>query len=211
VAWNGENSVDSVDRAAGLSALDWSIGAMSDATERLATVRTWDPARAFGAASEAVWWVTIVDATLVRYYPDAYDAELNRQPDDERRLIEETLGGLRFVRNQVGCGHVDFVRPPAGRGGAGSGPDPGSGSGSGSGSAPGEGGITAWMWNSLPKPALSGLHTRGRSWEMKRYRAYQARLAGHTIGETFGRAAGFLRPTAAKAVPAADVSAQPAQ
>jgi hypothetical protein len=67
------------------------------------------------------------------------------------------------------------------------------------------------MWNSLPKPALSGLHTRGRSWEMKRYRAYQARLAGHTIGETFGRAAGFLRPTAAKAVPAADVSAQPAQ
>jgi len=28
---------------------------------------------------------------------------------------------------------------------------------------------------------------------MTRYRAYQAQLAGHTIGETFGRAAAFLK------------------
>jgi hypothetical protein len=28
---------------------------------------------------------------------------------------------------------------------------------------------------------------------MTRYRAYQAELAGHTIGETFGQAAAFLK------------------
>jgi hypothetical protein len=28
---------------------------------------------------------------------------------------------------------------------------------------------------------------------MTRYRAYQAELAGHTVGETFGRAAAFLQ------------------
>jgi hypothetical protein len=205
VAWNEENSGDP---AAELSALGWSIGAMGDATERLARVRAWDPARAFGAVSEAVWWVTIVDATLVRYYPDAYDAELACQPGEERRLIEDTLGGLRFVRNQMGCGHVDFVRPPAGGGGSGA---DASGSGvDGGGSEAGLGGVTAWVWNPLPRPALSGPHSRGRAWEMRRYRAYRARLAGHSVGETFGRAAGFLRPTAAKAVPAGDAGAQPA-
>jgi hypothetical protein len=198
VAWNREHSADP---AAELSALDWSIRAMGDATERLSRVVAWDPARVFGAVSEAVWWVTIVDATLVRYYPDVYDAELAAQPGEKRRLIEDTLGGLRFVRNQVGCGHVDFVHPPAGGDSRGGGE---------SGLGGGEEGITGWVWSSMPKPALSGLHPRGRAWEMGRYRAYQERLAGHSIGETFGLAAGFLRPTAAKAVPAADVSAQPA-
>jgi hypothetical protein len=33
---------------------------------------------------------------------------------------------------------------------------------------------------------------RGRAWEMRRYRAYQAQLAGHTIGDTSGCAAAFL-------------------
>ncbi len=28
---------------------------------------------------------------------------------------------------------------------------------------------------------------------MTRYRAYQAHLAGHTVGETFGRATAFLK------------------
>ncbi|MGH3159200.1 MAG: hypothetical protein ACRDNF_21865 [Streptosporangiaceae bacterium] len=68
---------------------------------------------------------TIVDATLVRYYPDAYDGVLAGRSAQERRLIEDTL-------------------------------------------------------------------------------------AGHTIGETFGRAAAFLREVAAQAVPAAGVSPQPA-
>ena len=34
---------------------------------------------------------------------------------------------------------------------------------------------------------------------MTRYRAYQAHLAGHTLGEVFGRAAAFLKLAAANA------------
>jgi len=45
---------------------------------------------------------------------------------------------------------------------------------------------------------------------MSRYRAYQAQLAGHTIGETFGRAAEFLKLAAANALSATDISAQAA-
>lgn len=37
--------------------------------------------------------------------------------------------------------------------------------------------------------------------------AYRAQLAGHTIGETFGRAAGFLRLAAADAAPFTGASA----
>jgi hypothetical protein len=187
VAWNDENTADP---AAELSALSWSVGAMGEAADRLTEVRGWDPARAFGAVSEVVWWVTIVDATLVRYYPDSYDDVLADRPGEERKLIEDTLAGLRFVRNQVGCGRVDFI---CARGGHGA-----------------DGGITDWTWNSMPKPALAGLLPRGRTWEMRRYRAYQDQLAGRTIGETFGRAAAFLRAAAAETVPAAEAGTQPA-
>ena len=58
------------DPAAGVSALAWSITAMSDTTERLARVRTADQPRAFVVIGEAVWWVTMVDATLVRHHPE---------------------------------------------------------------------------------------------------------------------------------------------
>ena len=37
------------------------------------------------------------------------------------------------------------------------------------------------------------------SWKTMRYRAFQEQLAGHTIGETFGRAAQFLKLAAANA------------
>jgi hypothetical protein len=36
--------------------------------------------------------------------------------------------------------------------------------------------------------------------EMSRHRAYQAHLAGHTIGEAFGRAVTFLSLTGTRAV-----------
>jgi hypothetical protein len=89
------------------------------------------------------------------------------------------------VRNQMGY-HADpaeFIQPGHSR--------PGSGNGA-----------AAWRWRSLPEPALASLPPRGRGWEITRYRAYQAQLAGHTIGEAFGRAAAFLKlasanPTAA--------------
>jgi hypothetical protein len=45
----------------------------------------------------------------------------------------------------------------------------------------------------VPEPDLGSLPPRGQAWEMTRYGAYQAQLAGHTIGETFGEAAAFLK------------------
>ena len=45
----------------------------------------------------------------------------------------------------------------------------------------------------MPEPDLGSLPPRRQAWEMTRYRAYQAQLAGHPIGETFGQAAAFLK------------------
>ena len=55
--------------AAPAVAIDWSVTAMTEATGRLAAARDWDPPRLAAAVAEAVWWVTLVDATLVRYLP----------------------------------------------------------------------------------------------------------------------------------------------
>src|SRR5215469_10235364 len=174
VAWNRENVSGP---GAEASALQWSVTAMNDTVQRLPRVRAWDRPRAFAVIGEAVWWVTIVDATLVRYHPEAYDRVLGGQPSAERGLIEETLAGLRFVRNRMGqyLDHIDFIRPPAGP------------------PAPGDGPVTAWTWNPMPAPAGETLSPDGLAWEMTRYRAYQARLAGCSIGEIFGRSADFLK------------------
>ncbi len=51
----------------------------------------------------------------------------------------------------------------------------------------------------MPEPTLAPLTPRGQAWEMARYRAYEAQLAGHTIGEIFARAVAFLKLTAANA------------
>jgi hypothetical protein len=192
VAWNRENTSD---RAAEVSALDWSITAMRDATGRLLRVRAWDRPRAFAVIGEAVWWVTIVDGTLLRYDPDAYDGVLAGHGLAERRLIEGTFAGLRFVRNQMGqdVDHVDFIHPEVSRCGH------------------GDGRITTWTWKSVPEPTLAALPPRGQAWEMTRYRAYEAQLAGHPVGEIFGRAAAFLKLVAAKAPLGIDTSAHAAR
>jgi hypothetical protein len=192
VAWNRENTSD---RTVEVSALDWSIIAMRDATGRLVKVRAWDRPRAFAVIGEAVWWVTIVDGTLLRYDPEAYDGVLGGQALAERRLTEGTFAGLRFVRNRMGhdVDHVDFIDPEADRSGH------------------GDGRITTWTWRSVPEPALASLPPRGRAWEMTRYRAYEAQLAGHTVGEIFGRAAAFLELVAAKATLGTDISAHAAR
>ena len=196
VAWNRENRESrqqSAYPAAEVNALQWSITAMSDTIQRLARVRAADQPRAFAVVSEAVWWVTIVDATLIRHHPETYDAVLAARTAPERRLIEGTLAGLRFVRNRMGSqvDHVDFIRPRA--------------------HAQGPGGdrLTAWSWKSLPTPSMSSLPPSGRAWELRRYRAYQAQLAGSSIGDTFGRVAGFLTAAAASAPVPAD-AAEPA-
>jgi len=174
VAWNRQNASDPPLEA---GALGWTITAMGETTDRLLRARSSDQPHAFAAISEAVWWVTMVDATLVRYHPEAYDAALARYGRAERRVIEGTFGGLRFVRNWMGyhVDHADFIQPRPNRGNAGAGL------------------VAAWTWRSLPEPALSLLSERAQEWEMTRYLAYQARLAGQPIGETFRRAAAFLR------------------
>jgi hypothetical protein len=171
VAWNRENIGDPT---AETTALDWSIAAMRDTIDRLATDPAPDPARALTLISDAVWSVTIVDATMVRYHHQAYDNLMDACAD--RQLVAGTLAGLRYVRNQMGyhLDPADFIEPEHHTPGA------------------PQGVAAAWAWRPLLEPDLSSLPSRGRAWEMTRYRAYQAHLAGHTIGETFSRAVEFL-------------------
>ncbi len=180
VTWNRERKGD---LGVEVTALDWTIAAMCDVLEWLGAAGPTDRSQASAVISEAVWWVTIVDATLVRYHVEAYEAVMAARTPAERRLIEGTFGGLRFVRNQMGY-HVDqadFIEP---------GPDP---------SGSGDGRIMAWSWRPMPEPALILLQPRGQAWEMARYQAYEAHLAGHTMEEVFGRAAAFLKLVSAQA------------
>jgi hypothetical protein len=189
LAWN---RVQMSDPAVQLSALEWSVTAMRDVTDRLPRVKAADQQRAFAVVGEAVWWVTIVDGTLVRHHPEAYDSVMSAQAPADRLLIEGTLSGLRFVRNQMGqyADHVDFIAPDAGE------------------SRTGERRITAWTWKPVPEPVLASLSSRGQAWEMTRFQDYEACLQGHTTGEIFGRAAAFLKLAAARTTaPMADAGA----
>jgi anti-sigma B factor antagonist len=172
-AWSREHLGDP---AVDASALTWSIAAMSEATARLPAVRVWDQPQAIAAIGEAVWWITMVDATLVRHHPEAYDTVMAAHTPAEQQLISQTLGGLRFVRNWIGraAGPGDLI-------------DTGTGTRR----------ITHWAWKPTSEPALAWLPPRAQAWEQARYRAYQAHLAGHTIGQTFSQAVTFLTPTAA--------------
>ena len=127
----------------------------------------------------------MVDATLVRHQPEVYDTVMAAHAPAGRRLIVEALAGLRFVRSQISRG------VPVG--GA---IDPGTGTRR----------ITGWRWKSVPAPAVGGLPPRAQGWELARYRAYQARLAGHTTGEIFGQAVTFLTLTGAQAASATGAS-----
>ncbi len=133
--WNREHTGDP---AAGASALQWSVTAMTETIERLPSVRAWDRMRAFAAIGEAVWQVTLVDATLVRHHPDTYDRILGSQDPAQRRLTEQTLAGLRFVRNQIGpeASLAGFIQPggPGAR----------------------HGRVASWTWKPVPDPALAG-------------------------------------------------------
>jgi hypothetical protein len=178
----------------GTSALRWAFTAMHETTRRLGRVRASDRAQAFAVIGEAVWWVTIVDATLVRHYPDDYDTALDGLTAPERQATETTLAGLRFVRNRMGyhADHADFIQPCVDVAGGGDAP------------------ITEWTWRSLPEPAVATLPPRGQEWELSRYQAYQELLAGRTVGETFGRTADFhdLVVRAVRATADADADAE---
>ena len=174
VAWNRQNVASS---AAGEGALDWSVAAMRETTDRLLGANGWDRPHAFAAITEAVWWVTMVDATLVRYHPETYGEVLAGSDAPQRAIIEGTFAGLRFVRNRLGyeADDDDFVQSRP------------------NGSGPDAGRIVAWTWRPVPEPDLTSLQPRAQDWEMTRYRAYQAELASHPIGGTFSLAAAFLQ------------------
>jgi hypothetical protein len=166
--------------APGSSALAWSAEAMTETISRLNEARAGDRPAALSAISDAVWRVTIVDATFIRYRPEEYDRTLARCPSGQRRLIEDTLAGLRFVRNHLGneTGLAGLV---------------------GSAQADGSDRVTAWVWRSVRVAASAGCGSR--EWEHARHRAYEQQLAGSTVGEVFARVADFLQQ-AAGAVPA---------
>jgi hypothetical protein len=150
--------------------LAWSLTAMSEALRRLAAASAADIPRAVAAATEAVWWVTLADAAVSRCHPRAYSTALAALDPAARRAVEGSFAGLRFIRGQLGhhADPGDFIQPPA----------------PGGGTAP----PSAWTWASLPPPPPHG----GTAREASPYREYRAYLAGRPLGQTLGRAAGFL-------------------
>lgn len=183
--WNHRNGGTP---AAPVAAIGWSVTAMAEAVERFARAVPPDLSRASASLSEAVWLITLVDATLVRYHTRAYETTMSRLGPGYRNRAEETFAGLRYVRNQIGrsADTVTLIRP--GAGGA------------------------AWIWSPLPVPALSGVPERAREWELSRYRAYQSRLASREAARILARCAAFLEQaaTAATADDAPPASAHPA-
>ena len=178
VAWKRVPPGDPVTE---VSALAWSAQAMAGMTRELPSVPAGDRPRALAAIGEVVWQVTIVDATLVRYYPEAYDGVLAGLPRADRRGIEGTLSGLRFVRNRLRHHAADLVAWPEG-------------------AHPGGGPAAAWVWQPVPEPSLESLPPGGRLWETTRYRDYQDFLARRPVGETLGPVTDFLALAAAPAV-----------
>lgn len=185
-SWNSENTGGP---QTGDAALGWSVTAMADAAQRLAAARAMDVPHALAVISEAVWWVTIVDATMIRYHAADRDRALRNLAPADRRSTEGTFTGLRFVRNQLGyqADPADFIQPPAG-----------------DVEAP----VSVWTWKTFPPPPHRPLSPRGRSWEASRHREYQAHLAGRPAGDVIDRAVAFLG-TVHGAVCAADAAARP--
>ncbi|HSZ40353.1 MAG TPA: hypothetical protein VK817_10370 [Trebonia sp.] len=167
MTWNDEHAGVA---AAPPAAIDWSVAAMREAAQRLSSPGSWDLPRLADAVADAVWWVTLVDATLVRYHPQNYESTLAGR-SARRRETEQTLEGLRYVRNQLGLSvdPADLIT-----------------------TVTAEGAPPVWTWRSLPQPDVSGLRSRARRWELSRYRAYQARLAGRDVTEAFAWCAEFL-------------------
>jgi hypothetical protein len=159
----------------GDAALGWSVTAMDDAAQRLRKAGPTDLPGALALISEVVWWVTLVDATLIRRHPAAYDRALACLDPAERRKIEGTLTGLHFVRNWMGyrVEPADFIQPQQGSFG-------------------GDAAPAMWTWNPVPAPVSTTLPPVARTRETTPYLHYRAHLAGQPAGETITRATTFL-------------------
>jgi hypothetical protein len=166
-------------RQAGGRALACALTALSDALRRLAAAGAGDMPQAIAAATEAVWWVTTVDAAMTRHHPSAYGRALAGLDPAARRAVEGVLTGLRFVRSQLGysADPEDFISlPPA----AGADPTP------------------EWTWSAVPPPSPQ----RGKSRDVSPFRQYRTQLAGRPVADALGLAAGFLAQAHAAADPA---------
>ncbi|MCL2584260.1 MAG: hypothetical protein FWE35_17585 [Streptosporangiales bacterium] len=172
MTWNEDHGGTATAPAA---AIDWSVTAMAEAVERFGQAGTWDLPRAAAAAGETVWWITLVDATLVRYHPRDYENTMAGLSPAARRGTEEALGGLRYVRNRIGRSTDPAELIQAGADGG-------------------------WAWTPQAEPGLDGVPAGTREWELNRYRAYTEHLAGRDAAAVFRRCARFLEQ-AAGAVP----------
>jgi hypothetical protein len=172
ITWNRENASGQL---TGDTPLTWSVAALEENVERLYKAEAMNLPEALAVISEAVWWVTLVDATMVRYHHDAYDDALADLDDGERNITEGTFTGLRFVRNCMGhhLDPADFVQPQQDSLG---------------GDAP----VASWTWRQVPSPVSIALPHRTRAWETGRHLHYRVYLADRPVGETIHRAATFL-------------------
>ena len=172
VAWNRCNTRGNL---TGDTALSWSLSALNDTTQRLGKATGMDLPDALALVSESVWWVTLVDATMIRYHQGAYEHALGRLSPAGRRATEGTFAGLRFVRNWMGyhADPADFIQPGQDDDGH-------------------ETPVAAWTWNPLAAVELGTVSSKGRAWETARYRHYCAFLARRPIGETIALTAAFL-------------------
>jgi hypothetical protein len=158
------------------TALDWSMQAMHDATDRVNKIPASDLAKAFAAIGEAVWWITIVNDSLRKTYETKYKRALELSTPNPA----DTLLGLKSVRNRIGheVDLVDFIEPFASR------PDPG------------DGRITAWTWRHVRQPSSAGLKPWQYQSAVKAHKAYETAVVdgsqGGNIVYTFGLVTGFL-------------------
>src|ERR1700733_4076849 len=86
VGGGGQDSAGGV-RSAGDGGLEWSVAAMTNALRRLAEVGA-DGPRSVAAATEAVWWITTVDAAMGRQHPGAYRRALAHLDPAASRAVE---------------------------------------------------------------------------------------------------------------------------
>jgi hypothetical protein len=154
------------------TALEWSVMAMNDATDRVNKIAASDLPRAFAVIGEAVWWITIVNDTLRHSHRTAYDqASALTSPDPA-----DTTNGLRSVRNRIGhkVDLVDFIHPVAAR------------------EWSADGRITAWAWKPVPPPEQGDRTDRQHRRDLELHRAYESALAGQNIWQPFMLATGFF-------------------
>jgi hypothetical protein len=152
-----------------LTAVGWSVEAMISAADRVSMIPANQPAKAFAAFAEALWWITVVNDSLVNRFPDAYVAAAKLWPPG----VKDTVAGLRSVRHRIAheVDLVEFFQPVASE-------FPYLGI---------ERGITAWTWKSVPPP------TRTFQRDVEGHQAYERAVAGQNVVGVFSYALSFFR------------------